>query len=175
MILGLGRSPGGGNGNSLQYSCLENPMDRGAWRDSSWGHKELETSERLTLSHCGAACARHWGCRWKILTCSLLSWCQSPHEVGIHIPMLPMRKQAPRGGAAQEVPSLRSTADLTWPPSVLGPNCALVRVGMSALGCQEQRSQIAWERSIRGLQKLEAIFVSACFGLKFCQCLCIQL
>ena len=29
-IPGLGRSPGGGNGNSLQYSCLENPMDRGA-------------------------------------------------------------------------------------------------------------------------------------------------
>ena len=28
----LGRSPGGGNGNPLQYSCLENPMDRGAWR-----------------------------------------------------------------------------------------------------------------------------------------------
>ena len=30
-ILGLGRSPGEGNGNPLQYSCLENPMDRGAW------------------------------------------------------------------------------------------------------------------------------------------------
>jgi len=30
-IHGLGRSPGEGNGNSLQYSCLENPMDRGAW------------------------------------------------------------------------------------------------------------------------------------------------
>ena len=30
-IPGLGRSPGEGNGNSLQYSCLENPMDRGAW------------------------------------------------------------------------------------------------------------------------------------------------
>ena len=29
---GLGRSPGGGRGNPLQYSCLENPMDRGAWR-----------------------------------------------------------------------------------------------------------------------------------------------
>ena len=28
----LGRSPGGGNGNPLQYSCLENPLDRGAWR-----------------------------------------------------------------------------------------------------------------------------------------------
>ena len=30
-ILGLGRSPGEGNGNPLQYSCLENAMDRGAW------------------------------------------------------------------------------------------------------------------------------------------------
>ena len=28
---GLGRSPGGGHGSPLQYSCLENPMDRGAW------------------------------------------------------------------------------------------------------------------------------------------------
>ena len=31
MIPGLGRSSGEGNGNLLQYSCLENPMDRGAW------------------------------------------------------------------------------------------------------------------------------------------------
>ena len=31
-ILGLGRCPGEGNGSALQYSCLENPMDRGAWR-----------------------------------------------------------------------------------------------------------------------------------------------
>ena len=30
MIPGSGRAPGGGNGNPLQYSCLENPMDRGA-------------------------------------------------------------------------------------------------------------------------------------------------
>ena len=30
-VLGSGRSPRGGNGNLLQYSCLENPMDRGAW------------------------------------------------------------------------------------------------------------------------------------------------
>ena len=32
LIPGLGRSPGGGNGNPPQYSCLENPMDRGAWQ-----------------------------------------------------------------------------------------------------------------------------------------------
>ena len=31
-IPGLGRSPGEGNDNPLQYSCLENPMDRGAWK-----------------------------------------------------------------------------------------------------------------------------------------------
>ena len=30
-VSGLGRTPGGGNGNPLQYPCLENPMDRGAW------------------------------------------------------------------------------------------------------------------------------------------------
>ena len=32
LIPGLGRCPGGGHGHSLEYSCLENPMDRGAWR-----------------------------------------------------------------------------------------------------------------------------------------------
>ena len=47
LIPGSGRSPGGGHGNPLQYSCLENPMDRGAWCYSPWGHKELDTTERL--------------------------------------------------------------------------------------------------------------------------------
>jgi len=48
-IHGSGRSPGEGNGNSLQYSCLENSMDRGAWRAtySSWGCKESDTAEQL--------------------------------------------------------------------------------------------------------------------------------
>ena len=32
LILGSGRSPGGGHGKPLQYSCLKKPMDRGAWR-----------------------------------------------------------------------------------------------------------------------------------------------
>ena len=40
---GLGRSPGEGNGNTLQYSCLENPMDEGAWCPQ--GHKELDMTE----------------------------------------------------------------------------------------------------------------------------------
>ena len=37
LIPGLARSPGGGNGYPLQYSCLENPMDRGAWWDTAHG------------------------------------------------------------------------------------------------------------------------------------------
>ena len=41
----LGRSPGEGNGNPLQYSCLENPMDRGAWRASVHRVAELDTTE----------------------------------------------------------------------------------------------------------------------------------
>ena len=47
-IPGWGRSTGGGHGNSLQYSCLENPTDRGAWQatDSPQGHKELDTMKR---------------------------------------------------------------------------------------------------------------------------------
>ena len=47
-IPGLGRSPGEGNGNPLQYSCLENSMDGGAWVGySSWGRKELDMTEQL--------------------------------------------------------------------------------------------------------------------------------
>ena len=41
-IPGSGRSPGGGHGNSLQYSCLEIPMDRGAWRATVHGVAELD-------------------------------------------------------------------------------------------------------------------------------------
>ena len=49
-IPGLGRSPGGGHGNPLQYSSLENHMDRGAWRATvhgghKEGHKELDITE----------------------------------------------------------------------------------------------------------------------------------
>ena len=45
-IPGLGRSPGEGNGNLLQFSCLENSMDRGAWWATvCGGHKESDMTE----------------------------------------------------------------------------------------------------------------------------------
>ena len=42
---GWGRSPGEGNGNPLQYSCLGNPMERGLVGYSPWGRKESERTE----------------------------------------------------------------------------------------------------------------------------------
>ena len=44
-VPGLGRSPGAGHGNPLQYSCLENPLDRGAWRAT--GHRASKSQTRL--------------------------------------------------------------------------------------------------------------------------------
>ena len=43
LIPGLGRSPGGGNGNLLQYSCLENYMGRGAWHATVHGATKSQT------------------------------------------------------------------------------------------------------------------------------------
>ena len=42
-IPGLGRSPGGGNDNPFQYSCLENPTDRGAWQTTLHGVTKSQT------------------------------------------------------------------------------------------------------------------------------------
>ena len=50
-ISGLGRSPGGGHGNSLQCSCLENPMDRGAWRAIVHGVAKSGTRLKRLSAH----------------------------------------------------------------------------------------------------------------------------
>ena len=48
LIPGLGRPPGGGNGNPLQYSSLENPMDRGAWRGTVHSVAQSQTQLKVT-------------------------------------------------------------------------------------------------------------------------------
>ena len=51
-IPGLGRFPGGGHGNPLQYSCLKNPYgQRSLAGYSPWGCKELDMTDRLTSAH----------------------------------------------------------------------------------------------------------------------------
>ena len=67
-IPGSGRSPEEGNGNPLQYYCLENPMDRGAWQAtvgySPWGRKESDTTEWLHF---------HFAYTWKVAMLTTIS------------------------------------------------------------------------------------------------------
>ena len=56
LIPGLERCPGEGNGNPLQYSCLENPMDRGAQQATAHGITESDLTEPLTTSSSVTLC-----------------------------------------------------------------------------------------------------------------------
>ena len=49
LIPGSGKSPGVGNGNLLQYSCLKNYVDRGAWWATVHGIPESDTTEQLSM------------------------------------------------------------------------------------------------------------------------------
>ena len=75
-IPGLGRSPGGGNGNPLQYSCLENPMDREAWKATV--HEVAKSQIRLsswdtqTGPHSHSVCLRLNSGPANTVTCATL-------------------------------------------------------------------------------------------------------
>ena len=68
LIPGSGRSPGGGLGNPLEYSCLEDPMDRGAW----WATVHGVTQSKIWLKGLSIACTHikkilfHYGLTWNI-------------------------------------------------------------------------------------------------------------
>ena len=87
-IPGLGRPPGRGNGNPLQYSCLENPMDRGAWQATV--HRVTKSQTWLkwlsTLAHTHAHMHTprktiSWNCQLKAKY-STITWY---HLMGAHI------------------------------------------------------------------------------------------
>ena len=88
-IPGSGRSPGGENGNLLQYSCLENPMDRGAWRATVHeGLKESDMSQCLNRKYTEAQAKPGiprwcWACLWEQWPTPYLCWLLSqllPHK-----------------------------------------------------------------------------------------------
>ena len=76
LIPGLGRSPGDGNGNPLQYSCLENSMDRGAQRATVHGVAKESATERLHF-HFSLSC--FGGGNGSPLQCSCL---ENPRDSG---------------------------------------------------------------------------------------------
>ena len=79
LIPGSGRSPGGGHGNPLQHSCLENPMDRGAQRaiQSMELQRESDTTERLNNNNSNKS--------YDIITFVMVSiwWMRTPGHTGL--------------------------------------------------------------------------------------------
>ena len=73
-ILGSGRSPGGGSGNPLQYSCLENPTDRGSWWAIVHGVAEELAPTSWLSTHVHIVC--FWQCS-EVDRCRHVPWCDS--------------------------------------------------------------------------------------------------
>ena len=71
-IPGSGRSPGGGNGNPLQYSCLENPMDRAAWRATV--HSIIKSQTRLSGYTTPTEKMNKQATDWEKDTCQTCIW-----------------------------------------------------------------------------------------------------
>ena len=121
LIPGSGRSPGGGRGNPLWYSCLENPTDRGAWQDiihgvtKGWTHKRLSTHASSWL----------WNCR------------REKEWTGLSLPLPPpWLGQAGRGAATSQ----RRTAfrqRFLWPHSCEAVNDAVKCVRRRCISGQE--------------------------------------
>ena len=61
LISGLERSPGEGNGSPFQCSCLKNPVDRGAWRNTIHGVTELNNTQQPSAQTHMMACRHHSG------------------------------------------------------------------------------------------------------------------
>ena len=84
---GSGRSPGGGHSNPLQYSCLENPTDRGSW----WSMVHRVAKSQTQLKQLNTHTHTHM---WDL---------RSPTRDGTHIPCI--RRQVPKHWTAREVPN----------------------------------------------------------------------
>ena len=64
LIPGLGRYPEGGNGKQLQYSCLENPMDRGDWGATAQGVAQSQTRLQRLSTRAHVRATAQAACQW---------------------------------------------------------------------------------------------------------------
>ena len=108
-IPGSGRSPGGRNGNPLQYSCLENPMDRGAWQATVHGvaKSQMQLKRLSTHAHIVLLSAIHQHEWPEAYTCPL------PPEPPSHCPSHPTTLGCHR---ALGLSSLRHAGNCHWLP-----------------------------------------------------------
>ena len=116
LILGLGKSPGGGHGNPLQYSCLENPMDRGDWQAAvhrvtqSWAWLKQLNTHALPLK---VRTLRTWTLVY--ISCYML------------LPVIYMYAAAAAAKSLQSCPTLWDPIDGS-PPSSPVPGILQVRI-----------------------------------------------
>ena len=82
LIPGLGRSPGGGNGNPLHYSCQDNPMDRGAWRATVHGVARVGHNWAHTHAPNNASTPHWWSFPFSLAPRRWLVVCQHQQQEG---------------------------------------------------------------------------------------------
>ena len=104
-IPGWGRSPGGGNGNRAQHSCLENPMDRGAWRATVHG---VEKSGTRLKQRSRQACTLISG-RANLRDDPFQMWHQKPVFKAVHLHTTVKRQYHPFGSSSGKQMDLKST------------------------------------------------------------------
>ena len=80
LIPESGRSPGEGNGNPFQYSCLRNPTDRGAWRATVHGVAELDMTEQISNDNMGIL---GFKIHWAILLRLVIKILKSSQSLGV--------------------------------------------------------------------------------------------
>ena len=146
LIPGLGRSPGEGNSNPLQYSCLEHPMDRGVWRAIVHGVTKSRT--RLSSKHAGTQVLQQ--CKfekeqrvfWKrsifciVFTEQYCFWC-----TWIKVPMASLVAQAVKTPSAMRETWVRS---LGWEYPPEKDSCQ-----------QNPMKREAWQATVHGVAKIQ--------------------
>ena len=116
-VPGLGRSPGGGHGNPLWYSCLENPMDRRAWWAVVHGVAKDWTWLRQPRKHSHACCCMTiLLCQWFPVykTENTFTWPEIPSFLPLFTPMSPRRSPVSSGPPLKRLKCSPEVPNSAW-------------------------------------------------------------